>query len=254
LHITFLGTGTSHGVPMIGCQCATCRSQDPRDHRTRPSVFIETDDGGAILIDAGPDLRAQALAHEIARVDAIVFTHGHADHILGLDDVRRYNHIMRRPMACFADAQTVDDIRRMFAYVFDPDAPKGGGLPQLELFRVEGPFCLGRQEVIPVPVLHGQRPILGLRFDRFAYLTDCSGIPDSSWPLLEGLDIVVLDALRERPHPTHFSIGEAMEAARRIGARHTYFTHMCHDLPHAATCARLPTGFALAHDGLRLDC
>jgi phosphoribosyl 1,2-cyclic phosphate phosphodiesterase len=254
LQITFLGTGTSHGVPMIGCQCPTCRSQDPRDHRTRPSVFIETDDGAAILIDAGPDLRAQALAYDIARVDAIVFTHGHADHILGLDDVRRYNHIMRRPMACFADAQTVDDIRRMFAYVFDPDAPKGGGLPQLELFRVEGPFCVGRQEVVPVPVLHGQRPIFGLRFGSFAYLTDCSAIPDSSWALLEDLEVVVLDALRERPHPTHFSLAEAMDAGRRIGATRTYFTHMCHDLPHAATCAQLPTGFALAYDGLRLQC
>ncbi len=239
---------------MIGCQCPTCRSQDPRDHRTRPSVFIETDDGAAILIDAGPDLRAQALAYDIARVDAIVFTHGHADHILGLDDVRRYNHIMRRPMACFADAQTVDDIRRMFAYVFDPDAPKGGGLPQLELFRVEGPFCVGRQEIVPVPVLHGQRPIFGLRFGSFAYLTDCSAIPDSSWALLEDLEVVVLDALRERPHPTHFSLAEAMDAGRRIGATHTYFTHMCHDLPHAATCAQLPTGFALAYDGLRLQC
>jgi phosphoribosyl 1,2-cyclic phosphate phosphodiesterase len=254
LHITFLGTGTSHGVPMIGCQCATCRSQDPRDHRTRPSVFIQTDDGGAILIDAGPDLRAQALVHDISRVDAIVFTHGHADHILGLDDVRLYNHIMKRPMACFADAQTVEEIRRMFAYVFDPDAPKGGGLPQLELFRVEGPFCVGRQEVVPVPVLHGHRPIFGLRFGRFAYLTDCSGIPETSWPLLEDLDVVVLDALRERPHPTHFSIGEAIDAGRRIGATRTYFTHMCHDLPHAATCAKLPPGFELAYDGLQLHC
>ena len=239
---------------MIGCQCPTCRSQDPRDHRTRPSVFIETDDGAAILIDAGPDLRAQALAYDIARVDAIVFTHGHADHILGLDDVRRYNHIMRRPMACFADAQTVDDIRRMFGSVFDPGAAKGGGLPQLELFRVEGPFCVGRQEVVPVPVLHGQRPIFGLRFGSFAYLTDCSAIPDSSWALLEDLEVVVLDALRERPHPTHFSLAEAMDAGRRIGATRTYFTHMCHDLPHAATCAQLPTGFALAYDGLRLQC
>ena len=239
---------------MIGCRCATCRSQDPRDQRTRPSVYIQSDDGSAILIDAGPDLRAQALAHDITRVDAIVFTHGHADHILGLDDVRRYNHIMRRPMACFADAQTVDDIRRMFAYVFDPDAPKGGGLPQLELFRVEGPFCIGRQEVVPIPVLHGERPIFGLRFGGFAYLTDVSAIPDASWPLLQDLEIVVLDALRERPHPTHFSIAEAMDAGKRIGAGRTYFTHMCHDLPHAATCAKLPPGFALAHDGLQLQC
>lgn len=239
---------------MIGCECGTCRSPDPRDRRTRPSVFIESDDGGAILVDAGPDLRAQALAHRVTRVDAVLFTHGHADHILGLDDVRRYNAIMRRPMACYGDAQTLTDIRRTFAYAFEAGAPKGGGLPELELFTVAGPFCLGRQEVIPVPVWHGRRAIFGLRLSRFAYLTDCNAIPDESWPLLDGLDVLVLDALRERPHPTHFSVGEAVDAARRIGAARTYFTHMCHDLPHAATCAKLPVGIELAYDGLCLRC
>ena len=254
MDVTFLGTGTSHGVPMIGCDCATCTSDDPRDRRMRPSILVDTDDGAAILVDAGPDLRAQALAYRVTRVDAIIFTHGHADHILGLDDVRRYNAIMRQSMALYGDARTLADIRRLFGYVFDPASPKGGGLPQLELFTIAGPFCLRRQEVVPVPILHGSRPILGLRFARFAYLTDCSVIPDESWPLLEGLDVLVLDALRERPHPTHFSISEAVDAARRIGARRTYFTHMCHDLPHAATCARLPDGMALAYDGLRVRC
>ena len=254
MQITFLGTGTSHGVPMIGCECGTCRSPDPRDRRSRASIFVETEAGDAILIDAGPDLRSQALAHRITRVDAIVFTHGHADHILGLDDVRRYNHLMRRPMACYADDRTVEDIRRTFSYVFDPASLKGGGLPQLELFTVAGPFCLGRQEIVPVPVLHGERPIFGLRLGGCAYLTDCSGIPDSSWPLLEDLDILVLDALRERPHPTHFSLGEAIDVARRVGAQRTYFTHMCHDLSHAATSEKLPAGVELAYDGLRVSC
>lgn len=217
-------------------------------------MLVETDAGDAILVDAGPDLRSQALAYGMNRVDAIVFTHGHADHILGLDDVRRYNHIMKRPMACYADAHTVEDIRRLFAYVFDPAAPKGGGLPQLELFTVAGPFCLGRQEVTPIPVMHGARTILGLRFGGFAYLTDCNAIPDASLPLLRDLDVLVLDALRERPHPTHFSLNEAIEAAASVGAKRTYFTHMCHDLPHAATCARLPAGVELAYDGLRLRC
>jgi phosphoribosyl 1,2-cyclic phosphate phosphodiesterase len=252
LLITFLGTGTSHGVPMIGCECSTCRSSDPRDRRLRPSVFIQADDGTCVLVDAGPDLRAQALTYGLTRVDAILFTHGHADHVLGLDDVRRFNTLMRRPMALYGDDTTLDEIRTTFGYVFNPNTQKGGGLPQLELFSVVGPFCLGRQEVVPVPIRHGTRSILGYRFGSFAYLTDCSGIPDASWPLLDGLDVLVLDALRERAHPTHFSLDDALAAARRIGARRTYFTHMCHDLPHAATCARLPAGVTLAYDGLQL--
>jgi phosphoribosyl 1,2-cyclic phosphate phosphodiesterase len=252
--VTFLGTGTSHGVPMIGCDCVTCRSDDPRDQRWRPSIVIETDDGQSLLVDAGPDLRAQALRFGLRRVDALLLTHGHADHILGLDEIRRFNALQKRPMACFGDAATLWDVRRMFSYVFDPATPKGGGVPQLELFTVAGPFCIGRQEVVPVPLLHGAREILGLRFGPFAYLTDCSRIPDTSWPLLQELEVLVLDALRERPHPTHFSLTEAIEATRRIAPRRAYFTHMCHDLGHAATCARLPTGMELAYDGLIVHC
>jgi phosphoribosyl 1,2-cyclic phosphate phosphodiesterase len=253
LRITFLGTGTSHGVPMIGCDCDTCRSTDPRDIRRRPSVYVETDGGQAILVDAGPDLRAQALDYGVRRIDALLFTHGHSDHILGLDELRRFNAMQHRPMSCYADAQTVFDIRRMFAYVFDPNTPRGGGLPQIELFTIAGSFCVGRQEVLPVPIFHGQRPILGFRLGGFAYLTDCSRIPDESWVLLEHLDLLVLDALRERPHPTHFSIAQAVDAARRIAARRTCFTHMTHDLRHAPTCARLPETMQLAYDGLVID-
>lgn len=238
---------------MIGCDCATCRSSDPRDTRWRTSVRIETADGLSLLIDAGPDLRAQALAFDIRRVDAILFTHGHADHILGLDDVRRFNAIQRRPMPCFGDAATLRDVRRTFGYVFDSATARGGGLPQLELFEIGGPFCIGDQEIIPVPIFHGARAILGLRVGSFAYLTDCSRIPDDSWRLLEGVDLLVLDALRETPHPTHFSLRDAVRAAERIAARRTCFTHMCHDLGHAATCARLPQGMELAYDGLVVD-
>ena len=252
MKITFLGTGTSHGVPMIGCDCGTCRSTDPRDRRWRPSVYIETGDR-AVLVDAGPDLRTQALAFGVRRVDAIIFTHGHADHILGLDEIRRFNSLQKRSMACFGDELTLDDVRKVFSYVFDPATPLGGGLPQLTLFRIAGPFCLGRQEIVPVPIFHGQRPILGLRLGGFAYLTDCSRIPDESWALLENLDVLVLDALRERPHPTHFSLDEAIAAAERIAPRRTLFTHMCHDLAHAATSARLPPGMELAYDGLVVE-
>lgn len=239
---------------MIGCDCATCRSDDPRDQRSRPSVYLQSADGVALLVDAGPDLRAQALRQRLRRLDGIFFTHGHADHIAGLDDVRPFNVLQKQPIPCFGDPQTMADLRRMFAYVFDPATPKGGGLPQIVLFAVAGPFCIGGVEVLPVPLMHGTRPILGLRIGRFAYLTDCNHIPDVSWPLLEDLDVLVLDALRERPHPTHFSIAEAVEAARRIGAARTYFTHMTHDLPHAATCARLPDGMELAYDGLVVAC
>jgi phosphoribosyl 1,2-cyclic phosphate phosphodiesterase len=238
---------------MIGCDCSTCHSPDPRDRRLRPSIFIETSDGASILVDAGPDLREQALTHRIRRLDAIVFTHGHADHILGMDDVRRFNFMQRRPMPCYGDERTIADIRQAFSYAFDPRTQKGGGLPQLVTFTIHGTFCIGRQEIVPVPIFHGQRGILGLRLGAFAYLTDCNRIPDPSWLLLEGLDVLVIDALRDRPHPTHFSVAEAIDAARRIGAKRTLFTHMCHDLPHVATSARLPAGFELAYDGLVVE-
>ena len=238
---------------MIGCDCETCRSSDPRDKRWRASVYVETDDGHALLIDAGPDIRAQSLAFNVRRVDAILFTHGHADHIMGLDDIRRFNAIQQKPMACYGDAATLSDLRRTFFYVFDPSTPRGGGIPQLELFRIVGRFCIGREEIVPIPIFHGQRPILGLRMGAFAYLTDCSRIPGESWPLLEGLDLLVLDALREKPHPTHFTLAEAVDVTRRIAPRRACFTHMCHNLRHADTCAQLPAGMELAYDGLVVE-
>ena len=253
MKITFLGTGTSHGVPMIACDCLTCKSDDPRDKRLRPSIYLQMDDGTGILVDAGPDLRQQALTHDVRRVDAMLFTHGHADHILGLDETRRYTGLQRRPMPCYGDEATLDDIRKMFAYVFDPATPRGGGLPELQLTRIDGTFSVGAQQIEPVPLMHGERPILGFRFGGFAYLTDCNRIPDESWPMLHNLDVVVLDALRVRPHPTHFSLSEAVDAAHRIAAARTYFTHMCHDLSHVETNARLPTGMELAYDGLVLE-
>lgn len=252
MRVTFLGTGTSHGVPMIGCDCATCRSSDPRDTRLRPSVYVEAGDA-RLLIDAGPDLRAQALRHRIRRVDAVLFTHGHADHVLGIDELRRFNALQGGAIPCFADRRTQEEIRQTFAYAFSPNTPKGGGIPQLDLRSIDGAFQIAGVVVQPVPLWHGQRRILGFRIGGFAYLTDCSRVDDEAWPVLTDLDLVVVDALRDRPHPTHFTVDEAVAAARRIGARRTFFTHMCHDVAHEATNARLPSGMSLAYDGLIVD-
>ncbi|MFN2443972.1 MAG: MBL fold metallo-hydrolase [Vicinamibacterales bacterium] len=251
--VTFLGTGTSHGVPMIGCTCAVCRSSDPRDCRLRPSVVLQMDEGPTVLIDTGTDLRQQALTYGVVRVDAVLYTHSHADHVMGLDEIRRFNTVRGGPIPAFADERTAAEIRRTFSYVFEPPAQPGGGIPQLDLRIIDGAFDLGPLRVIPVPVWHGPQPILGFRFGEFAYLTDCSAIPDASWLLLRGTDVLVIDALRHRPHPTHFSLSEAVQAAERLRPRQTWFTHIAHDLPHAATNASLPPGMALAHDGLVLD-
>lgn len=253
VRVLFLGTGTSHGVPMIGCDCDVCRSTDPRDARWRPSIAIECDDGMRVLVDTTPDLRAQALRHDLRRIDAILFTHSHADHVMGLDEVRRYNMLSRAPLPVYADTPTLREIRRTFAYIFESDAPKGGGVPDLRLFPIGGPFCLGRQIVQPVPIRHGPWTILGFRLGGFAYLTDCNGIPEDSLNLLQGLDCLVLDALRKRPHPTHFTLAQAVEMARQVGARRTFFTHIAHELGHEATCESLPKDMALAYDGLSLQ-
>jgi phosphoribosyl 1,2-cyclic phosphate phosphodiesterase len=250
--ILFLGTGTSHGVPMIGCRCEVCRSTDVRDQRCRPSVWIRCDDGFAVLVDTATDLRAQALRFDITSVDAVLYTHSHADHVLGFDELRRFNVVSGGPLDAYGDRRTLDDLRRMFQYAFEDPPPMGGGVPRLALHTVDGPFRLGATECVPVPIFHGERQILGYRLGGFAYLTDCSRIPESSFALLEGLDALVLSALRHRPHSTHFSLGEAIEVAGRLGARRTLFTHMCHDLGHEATSALLPPGVELAYDGLTL--
>ena len=251
--VLVLGTGTSHGVPMIGCECDTCRSPDPRDRRLRASIYIQIRNGPSVLVDTTPDLRMQALTHGLKRVDAIVYTHSHADHIMGLDEVRRFNALQKSAIPCYGDERTLSDLHRIYSYVFTPDTSQGGGIPRLVTARVMGEFCIGSATFIPVPVMHGSRTILGYRVGSFAYLTDCSGIPDSSWPLLTGVKTLVIDALRERPHPTHLSIDQALAVVDRMKPERALFTHMCHDLPHAATCARLPSGVQLAYDGLAFD-
>ena len=251
LRVTFLGTGTSTGVPVPTCPCDVCRSDDPRDRRLRPSVRLQWD-GASVLIDTSTDLRQQALTYEIDRIDAVLYTHAHADHVLGLDELRLYNWRQKMPIPAYGSARTLDAVRRTFWYVFD-DEPAQSTRPALDLMPVDRPFTLLGREIAPVPVDHGRLPIDGWRVGGFAYLTDVSRIPESSYALLDGLDVLVLSALRDRPHPTHLTVEQAVAEARRIGARRTLFTHMSHELSHAAVMDELPTGVELAYDGLVLD-
>jgi phosphoribosyl 1,2-cyclic phosphate phosphodiesterase len=251
--ITVLGSGTSHGVPLIGCECATCNSRDPRDQRMRPSIYIELSNGKNLLVDTSTDLRQQALRFNLKSVDAVLYTHSHADHIMGLDELRRFNVLKNGPIVCYADARTWEGLRRTFFYIFENRSQQGGGIPKLETKEIVGPFLVEGTAVMPVPLLHGSTPILGFRLGSFAYLTDCNKIPETSWPLLEGLDTLILDALRHRSHSTHFSISEALDVVVRLKPNRTYLTHICHELPHSETTASLPTDVGLAYDGLSFN-
>jgi len=252
MKVILLGTGTSHGVPMIACDCSVCTSSDPKDKRTRPSIVVQYNDR-TILIDTSPDIRSQCLANDIRRVDTILYTHHHADHVTGLDDVRIFNALQHAALPCYASADTLRRIGKMFSYAFvdDPDYPSHK--PRLDTHIIEGPLELFGKIVIPLRLLHGKLPILGFRFDDFAYCTDCSEIPDKSFGLLENLDVLILDGLRRRPHPTHFNIEQAVEVARQIGARQTFFTHIAHELGHQQTNAELPLNMALGYDGQTLE-
>jgi len=250
--IVLLGTGTSHGIPMIACDCPVCKSADPRDKRTRPSVLVQYA-GKSVLIDTTPELRLQCLACGIKRVDAVLFTHTHADHVVGLDDLRRFNDILGGPLPCYGSAATLRDLKRMFGYAFEEDPSYPSAKPLLQAVEVRGPFELFGRTVTPIELLHGTLPILGWRIGNFAYCTDCSDIPAKSMRLLEGLDLLVLDALRIRPHPTHFHLAQAIEWAGRIAARRTLFTHIAHEILHADVESRLPDGMELAYDGLTVE-
>ncbi|GMU24608.1 MAG: MBL fold metallo-hydrolase [Phycisphaerae bacterium] len=252
LQVTILGSGTSHGVPMIACDCPVCTSSDPRDKRTRSSIVVSLG-GHSVLVDTTPELRLQCLACDIRHIDTVLYTHAHADHVTGLDDLRRFNHLLGAALRCYGNAPTLDTIERMFPYAFHHDPSYPSAKPQLELALADGPFEVGGMQIVPIPLYHGPLPILGYRFGNFAYCTDCNRIPDESMALLKGLDVLVLDALRHRPHPTHFNLEQAVDAARRIGAQQTYFTHIAHELGHEATNATLPPGMALAYDGQRIE-
>lgn len=237
---------------MIACDCRVCTSADPRDRRHRTSALFSFDDHH-VLVDTSPELRLQCVACGVRRVDALLFTHAHADHVAGLDDVRRFNDIGHAPLRVFGASETLARLQIMFDYAFTDDPDYLSHKPTLIASPVAGAFELFGRVVTPLPYRHGPTEVLGWRIGDIAYCPDCNFIPDTTRPLLEGLDVLVLNALRRRPHPTHFNLEQAVVEARRIGARRTYFIHIAHELLHAETCAELPEGMSLAYDGLVCD-
>ncbi|MEM8996188.1 MAG: MBL fold metallo-hydrolase [Acidobacteriota bacterium] len=249
LQVTVLGCGTSTGVPVIGCACDVCRSDEPKNKRLRSGLALRFGER-TVLVDTSPDLRQQCLRYGIERVDAVLYTHAHADHILGLDDLRPFNFRQREPVACFGSRQTLEHLRRTFSYAFDGVPSEGGGKPRLETAAVEGAFDVFGLEVEALTVLHGSLEVTAYRVGPFAYVTDCHYIPEATFEGLQGVQFLILDALRYTPHPTHFSVAEAIDAADRIGATQTYLTHMNHDIDYNAPAVELPPGVELAYDGL----
>ncbi len=239
------------GIPVVGCTCAVCRSEDPRDKRTRSSVLIEADQV-TVLIDTSIDFRFQALREGLQHLDAVLFTHHHVDHILGLDDLRSLTLLKNYTIPIYASATTMQNIQRVFAYIFTDQKPVSD-IPKITAHIIDDqPFTIKNLEIIPIPVMHGPLPILGYRIGNFAYCTDVSFIPPESMKLLEGVEVLILGALRYKPHPTHFNFEQAIAAARQIQARHTYFTHIAHQVRHADAIQQLPEGISLAYDGMRI--
>jgi phosphoribosyl 1,2-cyclic phosphate phosphodiesterase len=251
--LTFLGTGTSQGVPMIGCDCEVCRSSDPRDKRLRSSIFIQTPES-AFVVDTGTDFRTQVLRENIRRIDAVIITHSHTDHIMGFDDLRRFAY-ERGSMPIYASAETMGDLERVFEFAFKGLNPFPGYLKP-EPHIINGPFHLGSTVITPLPVPHGNTVVNGYLFSRdgrkiAAYLSDCSEVPDSIVDLIAEVNFLIIDALRDKPHPTHLNIEQALEVARRVRPNETYFTHIAHELAQAAEM-RLPRATHIAYDGLQL--
>lgn len=253
MKVTFLGTGTSQGVPFIGCPCAVCNSQDKRDNRLRCAVWIQTGDV-SIVIDSGPDFRYQMLRAGVKHLDAIVFTHGHKDHIAGLDDIRPYNFFSGKAVGVYATTETQEALRREFSYIFSDIAYPG--IPQIDLHTIDAqtPFSIKGVEIIPIRVLHYKLEVLGFRIGDFTYITDANYIAPEEMQKVVGSKCVTINALRNESHISHFTLPQAIEVARDTGAPDTYFTHISHQLGlHAAVESSLPDGMHLAYDGLELQ-
>ncbi len=255
LQLTFLGTGTSQGVPMIGCDCPVCQSADPRDRRSRASLYVETPEC-AWVIDTGPDFRAQCLRERVRRLDAVVYTHSHTDHIVGFDDLRAFCPPFGRALPIYAAPPTMADLRRVFAFAFTGEAPIPGYVNP-EPHEITGPFELGQTLVTPLPVEHGRTPVLGYLLERggrkrVAYLSDCKAVVPDIVEQMAGVELLIIDGLRHRPHPTHMNVEEALALAAATRPGRTLLTHLCHELGHAETEAGLPEGVRIAYDGLRL--
>jgi len=250
IEITILGSGTSTGVPMLACDCATCTSDDPRDRRYRASLLVRWADH-AVVIDTTPEFRLQMLRAGVCQLDAVLLTHTHADHVHGLDDLRPYSYRHGRAIPVYGAPDTLAWVRRHFSYIWEA-TQAGGGLPKIELLPVTGPFTAAGLPVLPIPVRHGALEVYGYRIGDMAYLSDVSEIPEPAWPLLRGLRLFIVDAVRYRPHATHFHLDAAVAVARRVGAALTVFTHLNHDFLHRRLEAELPAGMVPAYDGLVL--
>lgn len=255
MKVLFLGSGTSTGVPVIGCKCAVCKSDDPRNKRTRSSILITTEEDGIrnILVDTTTDLRFQALANDIERIDAVLFTHAHADHIHGIDDLRTFNHIQGEAIPCYGSLDTMEDIREKFRYIFNGSARRDW-VPRLGIHIVSSEFFLYGLRILPLKIYHGDTTIFGYRINDVSYLTDCNGIPEDTKSLLQGTKLLILDATRYQPHAKHYGLAQAVEVIGELKPERAVLTHLSHTFDHNKVNDELPPGIELAYDGMEINC
>ena len=249
--IKFLGTGTSHGIPVVGCNCETCRSNNPKNKRMRSSIFIR-EKNTDILIDTSPEIRLQMLENDITNIDLVLFTHAHADHIMGFDDIRVINWLKGSSVPCYGNKDTMNKIKNIFDYIFDP-LQMGGGIPQVTLNTIKKKFEFNNISITPLKVKHGKLDVFGYKINNMAYITDCSYIPKETFKKIQNIDLLIIDALRFEEHPTHMNLEEALEVVKKIKPKKTFFTHISHEMEHEKTNKMLPNNIELAYDGLNLE-